>query len=365
MKTYLTVGLSLLFALNGAVALAADDVDAAIKRGDAIMDKGSFKKAADAFQDIIRQHPDNSKAHARLGAALAAQHDVDEASGNKEAAKNDYETAMLEEKTAIKLDPKFASPHIILGQIFANQDKMPEAIAEFKQALAIKPTMFTANLDLGISYLRNGDVDGAIAAFKRASELRPEEPVPHINLGLLLDQKGNHKEAINEELEAVRVDKNHLYVKDSYVNLGNIYLDAKDLDNAKDYFERALKVAPGHPNALSGLGWVQAEKGFNGDGIKKQRAALANSRGYFVPAHTRLAMILAKDGKNAEAEAEFKEALKVSPKDLPAGTEYAKFLHNSGQKDLAKAQFKKVLSINPKFGPALSGLAAVEGPGTK
>lgn len=376
-KTYLTAGiglslsLSLLLTLtlNGAVAFAEDKAPAganpaaeeAIKKADAVMDRGRFKQAADAFREVIRKYPDYAKAHSRLGAALAAQHDADEAAGDKTAAQNDYDTAILEERTAIKNDPKYASPHIILGQIYANQTKMNDAITEFKEALSIKPTMFTANLDLGIAYLTAGDIDNSIEAFKKASQLRPDEPVPHVNLGILLDKKGNHKDAINEELEAIRVDKSHAFVKDSYVNLGNIYLDSNDLDNAKDYFEKALKVAPGHPNALSGLGWVQFEKGFPDEGMKREKQALANSHGFFVPAHTRLAMMLAKQGKKAEAEAEFKDALKVSPKDLAAGTEYAKFLEKNGQKDEAKAQYKKVLEINPKFGPAMQGLAGLEG----
>jgi tetratricopeptide (TPR) repeat protein len=373
-KTYLTAGLCLLFALNGTLAMAADaptgsataakstdPADSAIRKADGLMDRGQFDKAADAFHEVIRQFPDSAKAHSRLGAALAAKHDLDERKGDKAGAQNDYDTAILEEKTAIKIDGKIASPHIILGQIYANQAKLQDAIAEFNEALKIKPTMFTANLDLGVAYLTAGDIDNAIASFKKAEELRPDEPVPHINLGILLDKKGNHKDAISEELEAIRVDKAHQYVHDSYVNLGNIYLDAKDLDNAKDYFQRALKVAPGHPNALSGLGWVQSEKGFVDEGIKKEREALANSRGFFVPAHTRLGMMFASQKKNDEADKEFKEALRISPKDLGAGVEYAKFLANSGKKEEAKAQYKKMLEFSPKFAPAVQGLASLEG----
>jgi Flp pilus assembly protein TadD len=346
-----------MLALSQPLAQAQDTkLDETIKKGDQLMDKGKFKQAAEVFREAVRINPDSAKAHSRLGASMAAQHDEHEMMGDKKGAENDYETAILEEQTAIKLDPKYASPHLILGQIYANQNKPVEAINEFKTALAIKPNMFTANLDLGIAYLHGGQVDEAIAAFRKAAEIKPDHPVPHMNLGILLDQKGNHKEAINEELEAIRIDKR---LHDAHINLGNIYLDAKDLDNAKDSFEKGLALAPGHPNALSGLGWVMAEKGFTKEAIKKQKQAILAYRN-FVPAHVRLAMLFAKSGDKANAEFEFKEALRISPKDLVAGTEYAKFLDANGQKAEAKSQFKKVLEVNSRYSPAVQGLAALE-----
>jgi tetratricopeptide (TPR) repeat protein len=358
-KSYLTVAIaaSLLLAYSHLPVAAADEGKAAplIKKGDELMDHRKYQQAVDTFREAIRLDPDNAKAHSRLGAALAVMHDIHETIGKSDLAKDDYATAVLEEQTAMKLNPKYGQPHIILGQIYANQQKLQDAIAEFKQALAIKST-FTANLDLGIAYLSAGDIDNAIGAFKEAERIKPTMPVPHMNLGLLYHAKGNRKEAIAEELKAIEADpKNH----DAYINLGNIYLDSGDLDNAKENFERALHLAPGHPNAVSGLGWALAQKGFVKEGIEKQRQVIKTVPG-FPLAHTRLAMLLAQQGKKEQAEAEFQAALKIAPKDISAGTEYAKFLAKNGQTEQAKAQYKKVLEIKPDFQEARQGLASLE-----
>jgi tetratricopeptide (TPR) repeat protein len=187
--------------------------------------------------------------------------------------------------------------------------------------------------------------------------LRPENAAAHLQLGLLLSAKGNVKEAIAHEEEAIRLDPKSY---DAYINLGNVYLDARDYDNAKTRFERALAMAKGHPNALSGLGWALAEKGFVKDGIKKQEEAIRNAP-YFAPAHTRLGMLLARSGNAAKAEQAFQNALKVSPKsDASASLQYAKFLAQQGKKDEAKAQFKKALEINPQLTEAKQALASLE-----
>jgi len=99
--------LSLSVALIAQVSVLAAPEDSLIERGDGLMARQRFKEASSTFREAVRVNPDSSKAHLKLGASLAAQ--------------DDYETAILEEKTALKLDPQAFLPHIVLGQIYANQ----------------------------------------------------------------------------------------------------------------------------------------------------------------------------------------------------------------------------------------------------
>ncbi|MBP7578462.1 MAG: tetratricopeptide repeat protein, partial [Candidatus Obscuribacter sp.] len=66
----------------------AQDVSDAMKKAEASYARMNLKEAASQFREVIRLEPNNAKAHQRLGAVLAAQ--------------EDYETAILECKTAIK-----------------------------------------------------------------------------------------------------------------------------------------------------------------------------------------------------------------------------------------------------------------------
>lgn len=356
MKTKLFASLSLLLFLNQPVWSAdtpvagAQPTDEQLKKGDMMQAGRKYKEAVDYFRDMARKFPDSAKVHARLGASLATLHD-----SSPGPSDDLIETAILEEKQAMKLDPTYGMPHVILGQIYGNQHKDELAIEEFRKALAIKPKMYQGHLDLGMTLWRVGKIDEAITHLKTARDAHPEELLPHLNLGIALSRKGDLKGAIAEEEEALRINKN---AYDAYINLGNFYLDAGDLDNAKEKFERGLALAPGHPNGLSGLGWAMGQKGFKKDAIKYQRQALKSYPG-FVVAHTRLGMLLTDSDKPA-AEAEFKKALELSPNDLGAMFEYAKFLQTNGQKDAAKEQYKKVLKIKPDFSDAQKALAALE-----
>ena len=117
-----------------APAFAEDGQSAEFNKADALYKKLKLKEAEAAFREIIRKEPDNAKAHQRLGAVLGAM--------------GEEETAILETKQSIKLDPKYFLSHIILGQLYANQGKMEQALEEFKTAVSLKPSSLRATLDL-------------------------------------------------------------------------------------------------------------------------------------------------------------------------------------------------------------------------
>ncbi|MCC6977097.1 MAG: hypothetical protein IT343_02155, partial [Candidatus Melainabacteria bacterium] len=76
-----------------APALADDAGSPEFQKADALYKKLKMKEAEAAFRDIIRKEPDNARAHQRLGAVLGAM--------------GEEETAILETKQSIKLDPKY------------------------------------------------------------------------------------------------------------------------------------------------------------------------------------------------------------------------------------------------------------------
>ncbi len=87
----------------------------ALKKGDAFDEKGKPKEAMVQYREAIRLDPDCAKAHSRLGGCLA-KYD------------HEYDTAILEEQTSIKLEPKYYLPHVILGEVYANLGKNEDSI---------------------------------------------------------------------------------------------------------------------------------------------------------------------------------------------------------------------------------------------
>src|SRR5271170_3028021 len=91
-------------------ARANEEVDEILKKGDTLFEHHKFKEAEEQFRDAVASHPENARAHTKLGAVLAASALVSTASGDRSSAGNQYDTALLEEQTAMKLDPKYFLP---------------------------------------------------------------------------------------------------------------------------------------------------------------------------------------------------------------------------------------------------------------
>lgn len=352
----------LALSLSGAsgIVFAADDVDALIEKAYKMMQADKNKPAEVLLRDALRTSPDNAKLHMVLGKNLAAQATATRPDQRKHI-EDLYETAILEENQALKLDPKLFGAHIALGQIYANLGKNEQAIAEIKQACEIRPNSYGAHRDLGIACLTAGKVDEAIDAFKKATTIKPDQPEAHMKLAILLSKRNNVKDALSEAADAAKLAPKD---PETHIALANITLESGDANGAIEPFKTALAIAKNHPNALSGYGLaiVKKDPAQLAQGIEYQRKALVTSGGAFMPAYVRLAEFLYSSGKPVEAEDQYKKALKINPNDPLVGTAYGKFLEAAGRKDDARVALKKVLEKSPHFKPASDALAGLDQP---
>jgi len=76
------------------------------------------------------------------------------------------------------------------------------------------------------------------------------ESIALYNAGLKLYKEKKYKESLEKLKKAVEL--NTLYA-DAYVVIGGIYVERQDPKNAIEYFEKALKVNPNHPEARENL----------------------------------------------------------------------------------------------------------------
>jgi tetratricopeptide (TPR) repeat protein len=348
------VAFSLLFSAASA-SWSAGDPSAKLAKADELMKQKKAKQASDILREVISTNPENAQAHMQLGAALASL-----------SEKDDYEPAIKEEKEALRLDPKSFGARIILGHIYANQNKSAESIAILKEACDMRPASYGAHRDLGIAALAAGKIDEAIAAFKKATELKPKEEEAHLKLAILLSKKGNFRDAIAEANEACQASSGS--DPEAHLALANIMLESGDEAGSIDPFKKALRTNRARnplteANALSGLGWAMASKnpGKNdmAEGTADQRQAIKTFPP-FLPAYVRLAELLSRQDKNKEAEDCYKVAIKLSPDDAGVSTSYGKFLDRVGRKDEARTILKKVLEKNPGFKPAADALTVLE-----
>ena len=70
-----------------------------------------------------------------------------------------------------------------LGLAFAEEGRLPEAIAHYRAALAIRPDSVEAHSDLGTAFSNLGQLEQAAAEYRAALQLAPDSAIPHNNLG--------------------------------------------------------------------------------------------------------------------------------------------------------------------------------------
>ena len=118
----------------------------------------------------------------------------------------DWESAEREYKTAIRLNPNYATAHQWFAEHLAFRGKTDEAFEEISKALELDPFSLVINRMKGNILGFAGKHDEAIIQLQKTIELYPENPLVRFNLGEIFAAKGMHKEAVGQYLIALKMD---------------------------------------------------------------------------------------------------------------------------------------------------------------
>ena len=100
-----------------------------------------------------------------------------------------------------------AEAHTFLGWVYSDQNRLDEAIAECHKAIALDPDFGNPYNDIGVYLIEREDLDGAIPWLEKAKRARRYEPrhFPYMNLGRIYLQRGQWQEALRELEAAARL----------------------------------------------------------------------------------------------------------------------------------------------------------------
>ncbi len=88
-----------------------------------------------------------------------------------------YDRAIADYDTAIKLNPKFANAYNNRGFAYYRKRQYDRSIADYDNAIKLNPKYARAYGNRGVAYYRKRQYDRAIADFRKAIELRPGDRV--------------------------------------------------------------------------------------------------------------------------------------------------------------------------------------------
>ncbi len=266
-------GLAILYEAKGEPEKALDILRRLVAL-DAGTDRGALIKLAEIFIQLGRPEdgvlylealklPPEARDKSRVGLRIA-QGMLLAASGRQREA----ETALLE---ALRLEPTSTHAMQELFSLYDAQGRAAALESRLRQSLARDPRLPMYHNWLGLALKRKGDLDGARAEFERALELAPDLVGTMANLGSLDLQAGKVREAAALLQRAVEKDPTNI---ESRTNLIVALGMNRDLEGARAQVEEAAGLGLRSPLFHNAMAYALHVNGRDEEALASLRDAL-------------------------------------------------------------------------------------------
>jgi len=256
----------------------------------------------------------------------------------------------------ISLDPKNVNAQANLGVLVFFEGNYAEAIPHMQAALQVHPDLWRIEALLGIAEKRTGNPGEALNHLERAFSNLDEKKI-RIEAGLELVELYSASGQLDKAL-SVTARMGELSPQDPQVLFATHQLSRQMM------YQSLLAMIMAAPDSAEMHMLMAGELGRQGDranSIAQYREALRlNPK--LPGAHFELAEQLrtASDAAlNAQAEVEFKAAIQVNPYDELSWRQLGGVLSLKGDLKGAEAEYRKALALQPKDAGAKTGLAIV------
>jgi Flp pilus assembly protein TadD/peroxiredoxin len=209
--------------------------------GVAFFQHGYLDAAAESFQQVILQKPNDSEAYYNLGTLSLHR--------------NDLPTARQYLEQTLKLHPDYPEAWNNLGMIAAQQGMTNEAIRNFQRSLDLRPNYTIALLNLGNLYRHQGAFDKAMDLFHRALQLQPDDAEANYSLGMLYAQQNQLQQASDSLQKAAALRPGY---PEALNNLGVIYVRTGDYERAEEQFKTCIRLTPSFGQSYLNLAQLYA-----------------------------------------------------------------------------------------------------------
>jgi tetratricopeptide (TPR) repeat protein len=337
---------------------------AAAQRALALEQQGQWKDAEAAWRQALAANPRDAAASGHLGIVLARE--------------GDYPGAADAYRRALELDPRMTGLQLNLGLALFKQGKLKEAVAPLKAAVAAAPGDAQPRILLAMSYFgsaqyaeaipylkyaveqspQNEELRGVLAQaclyakqftctleqYKQIVTANPDSAQAHVLAGEAEDGLHHTPEAIAEFQAAEKVAPHEPNV---HFGLGYLLWTQHKYQDAAQEFKTELKGDPSHLQALAYLGDTE---------MKLEETAQAQAtleKAVALPGATRLAwldlgIVLADQGRNDEAETDFKHVIQMDPNQVEGHWRLARLYKAEGKTAEAQAEFAKSSALHEK-----------------
>jgi protein O-GlcNAc transferase len=271
-------------------------------------------------------------------------------------AQKDLSVAQSDFAEVVRLTPQEARGYSALGVVMLSRGEMKDGIHELKKALAIQPSDNLAQLNLALALEQTGSSLEAIPIFaklkaKASREGQSLSPSVMAAYARALAQAHQVSRAEIEMESAVALDSRNADWRDE---LGSLYAQQSDWDNAQRQFVLAVRLNPGFAIAHMHLGIaMRAQKQAKGIDELAQAFQLAPSNSMIA---LELANALVSDGNDAKAIPIFRHVLQVEPGSIDTAYQLALALQRTDHPHDAMPLFRQVIAAQPNNSAPLTNL---------
>ena len=196
----------------------------------------------------------------------------------------------------------------------------------------------------------------AVASWQRAWAYESEETlwidtlaknpqcwVAYNNLGMVYQRRGQMDDAIDYFQKALQLNPNYTQ---AHINLGSSLAQKGQVDAAILQYRQAAAVDPNRAEIFASLGNALFQKGQVDDAIAEYQQALKLNPN-LAGAYIELGDAFSQKGQVSDATASYEKALFIDPTSTAAHNNLGNLLMKSGQMDDAIAQFQDALKTDP------------------
>jgi len=248
------LGLALLVAITPiSSAQPAVPLDTLFAQGVQALKAGRLDEAESAFRRVLQQGGHRAYVHNNLAIVYQQQ--------------GKHAEAMAECREAIRLEPGYAPPRVVLGGSLLALGHVAEATAELERAVKLLPNEPLAREQLARAYTRGGNPAAAIEQYRALRERAPQHPEYAYQLGRAYLRLS---EWAMQRLRDIDPGSARIYQA-----LGHNYRVQGRADLAVRAFERAAKADPRLPEIHLALAQIHLEQKNWGEARKQIEQELA------------------------------------------------------------------------------------------
>lgn len=252
-KRYI-VSLIVMAVLMAVLAGCTRNPDAAkrkyVESGMKYMDQKKYDSAVIQFKKALQIDPKYAEAHYELGQAeLAQQH---------------WAAAFKEFSVAVDQDPNFVKAHLAMGTMWWQARKYTEAEEHARFVVDHDPNNLDGYMLLGNILLGEKKPQEAIDMYTKGAAIKPNDPGVYLNRGVAYAAMKQDGPAEEDLRKAVTVDPK---ATQAYYALSNFYLNKQDPKKAEEVLRQAIQnAAPEDPIPYLRLASLMLREGRKTDG---------------------------------------------------------------------------------------------------